>query len=92
LRVILFLNRRLGLFSSLFSSPGVPVATPLILLLLVLLSLILLLLTNFVGIEGAGLVIEEAFLIFLVPLSVEGARMLKISFKPRTGSWGLILG
>jgi hypothetical protein len=91
--MILFLNcLRFGLVSLLFSSPGVTLASPLILLLLLLVSLILLSLTSFVGIEGAGLVIEVAFLIFLVPLSVEGARMLKISFKPRTATWGLILG
>jgi hypothetical protein len=47
------------------------------------------LLTNLVG-------IEVVFLILLVVLSIAGSRMLKISFKPRTGSWtgswGLILG
>jgi hypothetical protein len=63
--MIPFLNRRLWLFS-LFSSLGVTLLAPLILLLL-LLSLIL-----------------------LVALSVGSARMLKISFKPRTGSWGVI--
>jgi hypothetical protein len=84
--MILFLNRRLGLFSSLFSS-GLTLSTPLLLLLLLLLllSLILLLLTNLVG-------IEVVFLILLVVLSIEGSRMLKFSFKPRTGSRGFILG
>jgi hypothetical protein len=37
------------------------------------LTLLLLLLTNLVGIEGAGLVIEVAFLILLVLLSIEVA-------------------
>jgi hypothetical protein len=46
---------------------------------------LLLLLTNLVG-------IEVAFLIVLVLLSIEGSRILKISFKPRTAAWGLILG
>jgi hypothetical protein len=62
---ILFLNHRLGLFSSLFS--------PLILLLL--LSLIL-------WVE----------VVFLILLSIGGSRMRIFSFKPRTGSWGVILG
>jgi hypothetical protein len=63
-----------------------------IVLIVLLLSLILLLLTYLVGIEGAGLVIEVAFLILLVLLSIEGSRMLIILFKPRTATWGLILG
>jgi hypothetical protein len=42
----------------------------------------LLLVTNLVGIE----------VVFLILLSIAGSRMLKISFKPRIGSWGLILG
>jgi hypothetical protein len=50
LGMILFLNRRLGLFfplfSSLFFSPGVMLSTPLILLILLLSLIILLLLTN----------------------------------------------
>jgi hypothetical protein len=77
--------------SSLFSSPGVTLSSPLILLLLMPLIL-LLLLTNLVGIEGAGLVIEVAFLILLVVLSVGSARILIILFKPRTATWGFILG
>jgi hypothetical protein len=56
-----------------------------LILLLLLLSLILLLLTNLVG-------IEVAFLILLVVLSVGSARMLIILSKPRTATWGLILG
>jgi hypothetical protein len=40
--------------------------------------LILLLLTNVVGIEGAGLVVEVAFLLILVLLSIVVARMLII--------------
>jgi hypothetical protein len=71
-----------SLFSPLFFSPGVTLATPLILLL----SLILLLLvTNLVG-------IEVALLILLVLLSIEGARVLIILSRPRTATWGLILG
>jgi hypothetical protein len=80
--MILFLNHRLGLFSPLFSSPGVPVSTPLILLLLLLSLILLLLLTELVGVE----------VVFLILLSIAGLRMLKLSFKPHTGSWGVILG
>jgi hypothetical protein len=54
--------------------------------------ILLLLLTNLVGIEGARLVVEVAFLILLVLLSIEGLRMLIILFKPRTATWGLSLG
>jgi hypothetical protein len=54
--------------------------------------ILLFLLTNFDGIEGAGLVIEVAFLILLVLLSVVVARMLIILFKLRTATWELILG
>jgi hypothetical protein len=44
------------------------------------------------GIEGDGLVIEVAFLILLVLLSIAVARVLVILFKLRTATWGLLLG
>jgi hypothetical protein len=63
-----------------------PFSTPMILLLS------LMLLTNLVGIEANGLVIEVAFLILLVLLSSEVARVLIILLKPRTANWGVSLG
>jgi hypothetical protein len=66
-------------------------STPLI-LLLVSLMILLLLLTNSVGIAAPGLVIEVAFLILLVVLSVGLTRMLIILCKLRTATWGLLLG
>jgi hypothetical protein len=45
-------------------------------------SMLLLLLTNLMGVE----------VIFLILLSIAGPRMLNFLFKPRTGSWGVILG
>jgi hypothetical protein len=39
-----------------------------------------------------SLVLSRDEVVFLLLLSIAGSRMLKISFKPRTGSWGVILG
>jgi hypothetical protein len=67
--MILFLNRRLGLFSPLFFSPGVTLSTPLILLLLLLLLLsliLLLLLTNLVGVEVGFLILFSSLILLLL--------------------------